>query len=170
MQWEPSLTVRRNEHLTVPGQISNQLYWIESGALRAYFLSENQEQTLRLGYPQSMIADLPSLLSGKPSEVHIQALKKTTVKPLSKSALEKIIYSGEHHMRLYISMMEEFMVQQVDRELDILTTSPLERYQRCLNRSPQLFQHIPARHIAAYLNMSEETLSRLKKNTPKQNS
>ena len=48
-------------------------------------------------------------------------------------------------------------------EIDILTNSPKERYKRVLKRSPQLFQEIPNRHIANYLRMSAETLSRLKK-------
>jgi hypothetical protein len=52
---------------------------------------------------------------------------------------------------------------QFEREKDILTYSPLKRYQRVLKRSPQLFQEIPNKYIASYLRMSPETLSRLKK-------
>lgn len=169
VKWEPVITLKRNEHLTTPGSVSSNLYWIEEGAIRAYFLSEDQEQVIRLGYPDSLIADLPSVISGKPSEVHLQAIKKTRVRPLSKGELDRFIYANEEHMRLYIALMHEFVTQQIDREMDILTSSPLDRFQRCLQRSPQLFQHIPARHIATYLNMSEETLSRLKKRTLKQN-
>ncbi len=54
-------------------------------------------------------------------------------------------------------------LQQLEREIDILTKSPKERYERVLRRSPQLFQEIPNKHIANYLRMSPETLSRLKK-------
>ena len=43
-----------------------------------------------------------------------------------------------------------------------LISSPKERYERVLKRSPQLFQEIPNKHIANYLRMSAETLSRLK--------
>ena len=49
------------------------------------------------------------------------------------------------------------------KEIDILTNPPKERYERVLKRNPQLFQEIPNRHIANYLRMSAETLSRLKK-------
>jgi lipocalin len=53
--------------------------------------------------------------------------------------------------------------QQIEREKDILTASPRERYLRVLKRSPQLFQEIPDKYIANYLRMSPETLSRMKK-------
>ena len=51
----------------------------------------------------------------------------------------------------------------MERERDILTSSPLERYNRVLKRSPLLFQEIPNKYIADYLRMTPETLSRIKK-------
>ena len=64
---------------------------------------------------------------------------------------------------LYNSLIEDVVVQQLEREIDILTNSPQECYQRVLKRSPTLFQEIPALHIAAYLRMTPETLSRIRK-------
>jgi len=54
-------------------------------------------------------------------------------------------------------------LQQMERERDLLTSSPMERYLRVKDRSPQLFQEIPNKYIASYLRMTPETLSRLKK-------
>ena len=59
--------------------------------------------------------------------------------------------------------MEQLILQQLEREKDILTSSPIERYKRVLKRSPQLFQEIPNKYIADYLRMTPETLSRIKK-------
>lgn len=64
---------------------------------------------------------------------------------------------------MWVKILENLVIQQMEREIDILTSSPKERYERVLKRSPQLFQHIPNRHIANYLRMTPETLSRLKK-------
>ncbi|MCH5717306.1 cyclic nucleotide-binding domain-containing protein [Niabella hibiscisoli] len=60
-------------------------------------------------------------------------------------------------------MLEGLVVQQIEREKDLLIQSPRERYERVLKRSPQLFQEVANKYIAAYLRMSAETLSRLKK-------
>lgn len=63
----------------------------------------------------------------------------------------------------WMKILENLLLQQIEREIDILTNSPKERYLRVLKRSPLLFQEIPHKHIANYLRMSPETLSRLKK-------
>jgi CRP-like cAMP-binding protein len=59
--------------------------------------------------------------------------------------------------------LERLILQQLEREIDLLTTSPKERYNRILKRSPSLFQKISNKQIANYLRMTPETLSRLKK-------
>ena len=69
----------------------------------------------------------------------------------------------EKNIILWTQILENLVIQQMEREIDILTNSPKERYLRVLKRSPQLFQEIPNKHIANYLRMSPETLSRLKK-------
>ena len=49
----------------------------------------------------------------------------------------------ESNRVLWTSLLEKLVLQQMEREIDILTNSPKERYQRVLARSPQLFQEIP---------------------------
>jgi hypothetical protein len=71
--------------------------------------------------------------------------------------------SNPENMKLWINILEDLVLQQIEREKDLLINSPRERYERVLKRSPKLFQEIPNRHIANYLRMSPETLSRLKK-------
>jgi CRP/FNR family transcriptional regulator, anaerobic regulatory protein len=66
-------------------------------------------------------------------------------------------------LKLWIKILEDLVIQQIEREKDLLTASPKERFERVLKRSPILFQEISNRHIANYLRMTPETLSRLKK-------
>ena len=90
------------------------------------------------------------------------AIKKTVLKVVSKHQIESFLET-ESNKNLWTKILENLVLQQMEREIDILTNSPKERYERVLKRSPQLFQEIPNRHIANYLRMSAETLSRLKK-------
>lgn len=73
------------------------------------------------------------------------------------------IRSNSNHQRLWDSLLQNLILQQLEREKDLLIKSPKERYVRVLQRSPRLFQEIPNKYIATYLGMSPETLSRLKK-------
>jgi CRP-like cAMP-binding protein len=125
-------------------------------------LDDCEEQVIRFGYKENLIVALDSFLTGKPSVFFIQAIKKTVLKVITKEQIDDFL-KAESSMILWTKILENLVVQQLEREIDILTNSPKERYQRVLKRSPQLFQEIPNKHIANYLRMSPETLSRLKK-------
>jgi len=159
---EKIITIERNEYLKVKGSIDTNIYYVESGSLRVFVLDDGEEQTIRFGYKDNLLVSLDSFLTNKPSIFFIQAIKKTVVRVISKKQFDTFLQTEENRT-LWTSILENLVVQQLEREIDILTSSPKERYHRVLQRSPQLFQEIPHRHIANYLRMSAETLSRLKK-------
>jgi len=156
------ITIDRNEFLKVKGSIDTNVYYVESGSLRIFVLDEYEERTIRFGYKENIIVSLDSFLTGKPSDLYIQAIKKTVIKVITKQQIDEFLET-ELNRKLWTKILENLVLQQMEREIDILTNSPKERYERVLKRSPQLFQEIPNRHIANYLRMSAETLSRLKK-------
>lgn len=159
---DKTMTIDRNEFLKIKGSIDTNVYYIESGSLRIFVLDDYEEQTIRFGYKENIIVSLDSFLTGRPSDLFIQAIKKTVIKVVTKQQIDGFL-EIESNRNLWTSILENLVIQQMEREIDILTNSPKERYERVLKRSPQLFQEIPNKHIANYLRMSPETLSRLKK-------
>lgn len=161
--WDNELHFERNNYLKVGGSIDTNLYYVATGSFRIFVSDKFEEHTIRFGYQHNFIAALDSFLNEKPSDFYIQALKKSSVKVISKKAYYHPIKNSSENRALWENILEQFVLQQMERERDILTTSPLERYHRVLKRSPQLFQEIPHKYIASYLRMTPETLSRLKK-------
>jgi CRP-like cAMP-binding protein len=161
--WDNQLILNRNEYLKVQGTIDTQLYFIVSGTLRIFVLEEFEEHIIRFGYKNNFIAALDSFITEEPSDLYIQAIKKTELKVINKSTFMNFIESAEANRKMWQLMLSNLILQQMERERDILTNSPLERYKRVLARSPQLFQEIPNKYIASYLRMTPETLSRIKK-------
>jgi CRP-like cAMP-binding protein len=157
-----SVSLERNDYLKVSGSADTNAYYVESGSLRVFVLDDCDEQIIRFGYTGDLIASLDSFFSGKPSELYIQAIKRTVVRVIPKQEIDAFLQRDSNRL-LWANMLESLIIQQLEREIDILTTSPKERYMRVLKRSPRLFQEIPNRYIANYLRMSAETLSRLKK-------
>jgi len=157
------IMLERNEYLKVKGSADTNIYFIESGSLRAFVLDDCEEQIIRFGYTGNIIVSLDSFLTERPSDFYIQAIKKCELKVITKRDFKLFLDRDKSHQSWWISVLEELVLQQMEREVDILTTSPKERYNRILKRSPRLFQEIPNRYIANYLRMSPETLSRLKK-------
>lgn len=159
---DKTITINRNEFLKIKGSVDTNIYYIESGSLRVFVLDDYEEQILRFGYRDNIIVSLDSFLKGTPSNLFIQAIKKSVIKVVSKQQIDNWL-EIESNSNLWINILEDLVIQQMEREIDILTNSPKERYERVLKRSPLLFQEIPNKHIANYLRMSPETLSRLKK-------
>ncbi|MEZ4800177.1 MAG: Crp/Fnr family transcriptional regulator [Flavobacteriales bacterium] len=158
---EKEVTLERNEFLKVRGSIDTNLYYVLSGSLRIFVLDDFEEQTIRLGYKDNIIVALDSFLTGQPSNMFIQAIKKSVIRVITKSQIDEFLLLPENKI-VWTNILEKLVLQQMEREIDILTNSPKERYERVLKRSPQLFQEIPLKHIANYLRMSPETLSRLR--------
>ena len=161
--WEKNLSLSRNEYLKVSGTTDTKLYFILSGSLKIFFINDYQEHIIRFGYQSNFITCLDCFITEEPSELYIQAIKKTELKVISKSTYMDFINQSSEHKELWDMILGHLIVQQMEREKDILITSPKERYQRVLARSPQLFQEVPNKYVASYLRMSPETLSRLQK-------
>ena len=161
--WDNQLVVNRNEFLKMSGSINTNLYYIQSGSLKIYINHNDDEHIIRFGYKDNFIAALDSFITEKPSDFNIQAIKKTELKVISKTNFMNFIDQDLDNRILWDQILGQLIVDQLEREKDILINSPMERFQRVFKRSPQLFQEIPNKHIASYLRMTPETLSRLKK-------
>jgi len=152
-------TFKKGQFLRAAGEHENQLFYIEEGAVKIYYLSELGEHIIRLGYPGSMLNSLSAYLSGAISELYIEAIRETKVRVLNREQINDVMSNSS----AYAKFLEALLVQQLERELDLLQDSPSQRLERVLSRSPHLFQHVPLKYIAAYLRMSPETLSRIRK-------
>lgn len=161
--WEKSSKLKRNEYLKHGIGTDTNLYFVVRGTLRIFVIDQEEELTIRFGYKGNIIAALDSYISGQPSDLYIQALKETDLKVISKRTFEQFIAGESRVQSLWYQLLEQFVYQQMERERDILISSPTERYKRVLKRSPHLFQEIPHKYIASYLRMTPETLSRIKK-------
>lgn len=158
---ERTLTLRRGEMLKGKGAVDTNVYFLEQGSLRIFLDSEG-EQVIRLGYRGNLVVLMDSFLTDGPSELCVQAIKKTVLKVIPKTRVTAFLASGQN-VHIWVKILESLALQQLEREIDLLAHSPKDRYLRVLRRSPQLFQEVPHKHIANYLRMSPETLSRLKK-------
>lgn len=158
-----TIVLNRSDYLSTSGMVDTNVYFVEEGSLKIFVINDSEEQIIRFGYKNNIVASLDSFLSGKPSDFYIQALKRTTVKVILKTDLIIFFNSDSEYLKIWISVLENLVLQHMEREKDLLIVSPKARYERVLKRSPQVFQEIPNKHIANYLRMTPETLSRLKK-------
>ncbi len=155
--------LQRNEFLVQNEVVDTNIYFVESGTVKVCYFKDHTEQIIRFGYKDNYLVLLDSFLTQRPTQFRIQAIKRTKIQRITKAAFQQFLSLSNDHANFWTRILEDLVFQQIEREIDLLTESPAERYNRVLKRSPQLFQEIPHRHIANYLRMTPETLSRLKK-------
>ena len=161
--WNTERTLVRGELLNLKGQVENYMYFVLEGTFRICYETEEQEIVVGFGYPGTLLQDSPSFLSGKPSKFYIEAIKAAKLIGIHRTDLYAFVEQNHTFATFWRKLIEQAVLAQIERETDLLTNSPQERYQRLKNRSPHVFQLIPNKHIASYLRMTPETLSRLKK-------
>lgn len=161
--WEYDLQFKRDAFIKSENTVDTNLYFLEEGSVRVYFREDTYEHTLYFGYKKSLISALDSFLTNETSQLCIQAIKKTRVKVISQSTFFNFIRKEEETLTLWQKVLSELLLRQIEREKDLLISSPTQRYQRVLNRHPLLFHEVPHKYIASYLRMTPETLSRIQK-------
>lgn len=158
-----SKVISRNGYIVRSGAKDDHIYLVEDGVVIIYIESEKEEQVIRFGYNGNIVLCLDTFLAGIPTAFYIQAVKKTKYRVIPKHVLEDFMAGRKEHAALWRHALEQLILQQMEREIDLLTGSPAERYRRVRQRSPQIFQYVPHKYIANYLRMTPETLSRIKK-------
>jgi CRP-like cAMP-binding protein len=154
--------LKKHEFLVEPHKIYRQLFYVVKGAFKIGFWDKDDEQIIRLGYPGQWMTALDSYISGNPTQLFIQSIKKAEVWSISYDQIQDKLTQAKE-LEAYQQLLHQLIFQQFEREVDILTKSPKDRFERVWKRSPQLFQEVPHKYIARYLRMTPETLSRLQK-------
>ena len=138
------IELKREELLRSPGTKEQYIYFVQEGALRAIYYSENQLLTVRLAYQKNLINGLDSYLAKNEGLLHWQALKKTILWRINRSVVDDLLAENIEHLKAWTGILEQLLLNQMQREIDILIESPKLRYERVLKRSPQLFSRSSA--------------------------
>lgn len=156
-------TIKKKELLLEEGKICSMLYFIAKGCLRQYIInSKGVEQTLQFGIENWWITDYLSYHDHIPSHFYIQAVEKSEVVAIEKSALEDILHQIPKLERYFrIVAQKSFGAAQM-RIKFLFTMSAEERYHHFNNLHPDFVQRVPQYMLASYLDFSAEFMSKIR--------
>jgi CRP-like cAMP-binding protein len=149
--------------LTVGQEVSNN-YYVESGCLRTYFVDESgKEHTLQFAIHDWWISDYTAFFSSGKAILNIEILQDSILYCISKSDLDYLFSTVKGVETFFRKKMERSFTSFQMRILSNLSQSAAERYIDFVENYPNIEQQVKNYHIASYLGITTETLSRVRK-------
>ncbi len=144
------------------GQVCNNIYFIEKGFIRSFYLKEGKEITSWLMKEGDVITSVSSFFKREPGYEFIQSVEESTVHYLHYNELQNIY---KHFIEFNIVgrvLTEKYYTLSEERLYSMRKQSAEERFAFLLDKHPELIMRAPRGYIASYLGISLETLSRIK--------
>lgn len=156
--------VRRRQYLLQEGDICRHENYVLSGCLRAYYIDRDGfEHITQFAVEDWWISDLGSFLTQSPATLTIDALEDSELLQFDRPSLEELYKKVPKFERFFRILLQNAFVAQQRRILDTLSRPAEERYREFASRYPTFLRRIPQKHIAAYLGITPEFLSRIRR-------
>lgn len=153
----------KNEVLLAEGEVNSKIIFVCKGCLRIYFNQEDgQEATRYLAFENQFATALVSFISRQPSLEYIQALEPSEVLYITYENFSHLLQIIPMWERFYRQYLEKAYVTNTNRLMSFTTMDASTRYKELLQQNARVVERLPNRLVASYLNMSQETLSRIK--------
>ena len=144
------------------GEQCQSIIYIHRGLLRQFYFKNGKEVTEYLAVDGDIVMCIESLFKEEPSYLQVEALENTILYELPKQRLEQVALHNVNIQILYRKILEEsLIISQVHADLLRFETAE-NRYRRMTRQKPQVVLRAPLVHIASYLQMTPETLSRVR--------
>lgn len=147
------------------GEVCQNIYYLEKGLIRQFYYKNQKELTEHIGVDRSIFMCIESLFKEEPTHLQVEALEPSVIYALPKKRLEEVALHCVNIQILYRKILEEsLIISQVHADMIRFETAQ-DRYKKLCKLMPQVILRAPLVYIASYLQMTPETLSRVRSAT-----
>lgn len=148
--------------LVKEGQLADKTYFIVNGCARAFYLKEGKDITDWFAFENDFISSIHSFFLNVPSPHYIELLEPTTFLEISRDTVLELCDKYHDFDRLGRIIATNTMLKLQQRIVSIQFETALQKYNSLLNIRPDITQRVSLTHIASYLGITLETLSRIR--------
>ncbi len=162
--FEP-LSVSKGCILQEQNTVPEYLYFISSGHMRLYYFDDQgNEITTFLGSSNGFITPFLSFINQIKSSENVQCITRCELIKISHPNLKTLIDKSENFKKFSLIIFEHAIASTNQRANDLATLNGEQRYKKLLAQNPDIIRCVPIQHIASFLGMKPESLSRIRKN------
>lgn len=159
----PVRHLKKGTTILAEGQVAHESYYNLKGLVRLYYLVDGEERTTALYTEGEPICSYDSYINKVPAKHYLQCIEDTMLAVVSFD-IEQEMYKRFPKFEAMCRVNTEHVFGQHQEHLaSYITMTPEERYLKLLDNRPELLNRVPQYHLASYLGIKPESLSRIRK-------
>ena len=154
-------TYKKDEFIVEPDKICSKVFFIKSGLVRRFFINKGKDVTIWIYCSNQMATSMPSFFLQKPAYEYLQACEDTVTYSLSFQN-EQLLLEYPLFAKFQLKLLRAYLsgVDEVNYKFKLMTAK--EKYTYLLKYFPEIIQKTKLKYIASFLDVSQETLSRIR--------
>ena len=159
-----AVTIKKKKDLLVSGEVCKYLYFITDGCLRSFYTdTKGVEHVYQIRMDNNWIGDIDSYFTRQKSKYNIEALEDSNLLRIPVDCLEQLFIEIPNLERYFRILFQKAYINALNRLSATMWDTAIDRYNEMLKEHPEIFQRVPLVHIASYLGITPESLSRIRK-------
>lgn len=158
-----TVTKNKNEYLVNEGNKSTYLYFLTKGYIRFFYNEDGNEITTQIYTEKSFITSFESFIKNNLSKENIQCISDCTLLRISKNQYENLYKEISDWSIFCESVYQDYIMKTAERVNSLQNFSASNRYLNLLQNQPNITLNTPVKHLASYLGIKPQSLSRIRK-------
>jgi CRP-like cAMP-binding protein len=152
----------KNEIIKHSDKTEHKMHFILHGSIGIFLFKDNHDICIDLCYENEFVSDYMSLLTQNPSPLYTKALEETQTLTINHTHLTQL-YSSPIGEKIKNIVAESLFIHKQNQQIDLLNLTAEQRYKKLLTENPNVILRTSQIHLASYLGITPESLSRIRK-------
>ena len=156
------MRLAKGELFVKEGDIAKYIHYVEKGMVRQFYFKNNRDLTEHISYEGNIVVCLESYLRQVPTKLMAEAIEPSVIWRISKEDIYRLGEQSREIELLYHKMLEYSLLASQYKADNIRFETARDRYRILMERHPEIIKRAPLIYIASLLQMTPETLSRVR--------
>jgi CRP-like cAMP-binding protein len=158
-------TLHKDEYFSEAGKIPRYVGFVNEGIFRfCYYNNKGEEITNHFIDENHFVTDYQNFEAGLPSTEYVQAVTNSKLVVFSKQDWDELLNTIIGWDKILSKIVQKCLVQKIENRSPLVAEDATTRYLTFIEQFPSVANRVPLSYIASYLGITQQSLSRIRKN------